>query len=147
MAKRKIIESQTNKILRTKAAPVEKIDKTILALLEDLTDTLKDVGGAGLSAPQVGISLRLAVIKKGAGFIHLINPIIVTSEGAQKCFEGCLSLPGVFSKVKRPAKVVVKALDEHGNTFYLKGEKKLACTLCHEIDHLEGVLIIDKAEL
>lgn len=146
MAKRKIIESQTDKILRTKAAAVEKIDKTILALLEDLSDTLKGVGGAGLSAPQVGIPLRLAVIKKGAGFIHLINPIIVVSEGSQNCFEGCLSLPGVFGKVKRPAKVVVKALDEHGNPFHLKGEKKLACTLCHEIDHLEGILFIDKAE-
>lgn len=145
MAKRNIIKSQTDEILRKKAASIEKIDKKILALLEDLSDTLNDVGGVGLSAPQVGISLRLIVIKKGAGLIHLINPVIVTAEGMQTCSEGCLSLPGIFGKVKRPAKVVVTALDEHGKALELEGRNKLACALCHEIDHLEGILFIDKA--
>jgi len=87
---------------------------------------------------------RLAVIDDGTGLIKLINPVITEADGEQQEFEGCLSIPGFYGRVKRPERVVVKALDENGEPFALEGTGLLARALCHEIDHLDGVLFIDK---
>ena len=144
MALRKIMNFQTDDILRKKARSVEKIDNRILTLLKDMAETMYNANGAGLAAPQVGILRRLVVIDDGTGLIKLINPTIVETDGEQQEIEGCLSIPGIYGRVKRPEKVIVKALDEPGQLFDLVGTGLLARALCHEIDHLDGVLFIDK---
>lgn len=132
-------------ILRKKCRLIEKIDDRILTLLNDMSDTLHDTeNGAAIAAPQVGILKRAVVIDMGKGTIYLVNPEIVESEGSQEVIEGCLSIPGKWGKLIRPAKVKVKALNEKGEEIILTGEGDLAKCLCHEIDHLDGVLFIDK---
>jgi peptide deformylase len=132
-------------ILRKKCRPVEKIDGRVLTLLKDMLDTLHNTdNGAAIAAPQVGILRRVIVIDMGEGTINLINPEIIEAEGTQEVVEGCLSIPGKWGKLMRPAKVRVKALDEKGNEFIITGEGDLAKCLCHEIDHLDGILFIDK---
>nr|WP_291958504.1 peptide deformylase [Mahella sp.] len=135
---------QTDDILRKKARTVEKIDNKILTLLKDMAETMYNSDGVGLAAPQVGILRRLIVIDDGTGLIKLINPIIIETAGEQREMEGCLSIPGIYGRVIRPEKVIVKALDENGQLFDLTGTGLLARALCHEIDHLDGVLFIDK---
>lgn len=132
-------------VLRKRARDVEGVSGRIQALLEDMAETMYRANGAGLAAPQVGILRRLVVIDIGTGLIKLINPVIVDAAGEQLETEGCLSIPGVYGKVKRPEKVVVKALDENGKLLVLKGTGLLARAFCHEIDHLDGILFIDKA--
>ncbi len=144
MALRNIMNYQTDDILRKRARVVESINSRILTLLEDMAETMYHADGAGLAAPQVGILRRLVVIDIGTGLIKLINPVIVEADGEQQELEGCLSIPGIYGKVKRPAKIVVRALDENGELFDLEGTELLARALCHEIDHLDGVLFIDK---
>lgn len=144
MALRNIMNYQTDDILRKKARAVESINSRIQSLLEDMAETMYHADGAGLAAPQVGILRRLVVIDIGAGLIKLINPVIVEADGEQQELEGCLSIPGIYGKVKRPEKVVVKALDETGKPLDLEGTGLLARALCHEIDHLDGMLFIDK---
>ncbi|KJJ68631.1 peptide deformylase [Clostridium sp. FS41] len=144
MALRNIMNYQTDEILRKKAKAVENVKSRIQSLLADMTETMYHADGAGLAAPQVGILRRLVVIDIGAGLIKLINPVIVEADGEQQEMEGCLSIPGIYGKVKRPEKVVVKALDENGKPFDLEGTGMLARALCHEIDHLNGILFIDK---
>lgn len=132
-------------ILRKKCRSIEKIDDRILTLLKDMSDTLHDTkNGAAIAAPQVGILKRAVVIDMGKGTIYLVNPEIVETEGSQEVIEGCLSIPGKWGKLIRPAKVKVKALNEKGEEIILTGEGDLAKCLCHEIDHLDGVLFIDK---
>jgi peptide deformylase len=132
-------------ILRKKCRLIEKIDDRILTLLQDMSDTLHDTeNGAAIAAPQVGVLKRAVVIDMGKGTIYLVNPEIVESEGSQEVIEGCLSIPGKWGKLIRPAKVKVKALNEKGEEIILTGEGDLAKCLCHEIDHLDGVLFIDK---
>ena len=116
-------------------------------LIEDMLDTMYDVSGVGLAAPQVGILRRIVVIDispEGDSPIILINPEIVESSGEQVGDEGCLSVPGKTGEVKRPNYVVVKALDENMNEITVTGEELLARALCHEIDHLNGELYVDK---
>ena len=144
MALRNIMNYQTDEILRKKAKAVENVKSRIQSLLADMTETMYHADGAGLAAPQVGILRRLVVIDIGAGLIKLINPVIVEADGEQQEMEGCLSIPGIYGKVKPPEKVVVKALDENGKPFDLEGTGMLARALCHEIDHLNGILFIDK---
>lgn len=144
MALRKIMNYQADDILRKKSRVVENINIRIRSLLEDMAETMYHANGAGLAAPQVGILRRLVVIDIGDKLINLINPVIVEVAGEQQELEGCLSIPGVYGEVKRPAKVVVKALDKNGKAFDLEGTGLLARALCHEIDHLDGVLFIDK---
>lgn len=144
MALRNIMNYQTDEFLRKKAKAVENVNSRIQSLLADMTETMYHADGAGLAAPQVGILRRLVVIDIGAGLIKLINPVIVEADGEQQEMEGCLSIPGIYGKVKRPEKVVVKALDENGKPFDLEGTGMLARALCHEIDHLNGILFIDK---
>lgn len=132
-------------ILRKRCRLIEKIDDRILTLLKDMSDTLHNTeNGAAIAAPQVGILKRAVVIDMGKGTLYLVNPEIVESEGSQEVIEGCLSIPGKWGKLIRPAKVKVKALNEKGEEIILTGEGDLAKCLCHEIDHLDGVLFIDK---
>jgi peptide deformylase len=144
MALRNIMNYQTDDILRKKTRAVEGVNNRILTLLEDMAETMYHADGAGLAAPQVGILRRLIVIDVGTGLIKLINPVIMEADGEQQELEGCLSIPGIYGKVKRPERVVVKALDENGKPIALEGTGLLARALCHEIDHLDGILFIDK---
>lgn len=131
-------------ILRKKSKEVKVVDNRIRQILNDMADTMYNTeNGAGLAAPQVGILKRLVVIDMGQGLIKLVNPKIIKCSGEQEVVEGCLSVPNVFGKLKRPAKVTIEALNEQGNKIILKGTKDLAKCFCHEIDHLEGILFTD----
>lgn len=131
-------------VLRKKCRIVEEIDDRILVLLDDMADTLYDSNGVGLAAPQVGVLKRIAVIDVGDGLIELINPEIIAQSGVQDGAEGCLSVPGKYGNVKRPKKVTVRATDRNGNEFEITGEDLLARAFCHELDHLDGVVFVDK---
>lgn len=134
-------------ILRKKSRTVEKIDDKILSLLKDMADTMySSENGAGLAAPQVGILKRLVVIDMGQGLINLVNPEIVEAEGTHEVIEGCLSVPGKWGKLERPEKVIIKALNERGEEVTMTGTGALGKCLCHEIDHLDGILFIDKVK-
>ncbi|MBP2666342.1 MAG: def3 [Firmicutes bacterium] len=133
-----------DQVLRAKSQPVNKVDDEIRMLLQDMADTMYFLNGVGLSAPQVGLSKRVAVVDIGAGLIKLVNPIIVEATGEQLDLEGCLSIPGMSGVVQRPEKVVVQALNEHGEFVELTGTGLAARAFCHEIDHLDGILFIDK---
>lgn len=131
-------------ILRKKCRTVEKIDEKIITLLDDMADTLYEAEGVGLAAPQVGVLKRIALVDVGDGLIELINPEIIHTEGLQIADEGCLSVPGKYGKVERPKVVTVRATDRNGNEFEITGEDLLARAFCHEIDHLDGVVFVDK---
>ena len=133
-----------DEVLRKKCRVVEKIDDRILVLLDDMADTLYDSNGVGLAAPQVGVLKRIAVIDVGDGLIELINPEIIAQSGVQDGAEGCLSVPGKYGNVKRPKKVTVRATDRNGDEFEITGEDLLARAFCHELDHLDGVVFVDK---
>ena len=143
MALRQIILFD-DEILRKKSKEVEVIDEKIKEILDDMANTMYNAGnGAGLAAPQVGILKKLVVIDMGQGLIKLVNPKIIKQEGKQQVIEGCLSLPNIFGKLIRPAKVTVQALDENGKEIIITGTGDFAKCLCHEIDHLDGVLFTD----
>ena len=144
MALRNITNYKIHDILRKKSKYVFKIDKRILMILDDMAETMYSANGVGLAAPQVGILKRLVVIDIGEGLIKLINPEIVEKEGEQQDFEGCLSVPEASGEVIRPNRVRVKALNENGINVELEGIGFLSRALCHEIDHLDGILFIDK---
>lgn len=133
-------------ILRKKCRNVEKIDDRILTLLDDMADTMNEANGVGLAAPQVGILKRVVVIDVGDGLIELINPVIIDKTGSATELEGCLSVPGKWGTVTRPQKVTVRALDRNGNEFEITGDGMLAKAFCHEIDHLDGIVFVDKVE-
>ncbi|CCJ34182.1 MULTISPECIES: peptide deformylase [Caloramator] len=133
-------------VLRKISKPVEKIDNKILTLIDDMVDTMYEANGVGLAAPQVGILKRIIVVDVGEGLYKLINPEIVFEEGEQVDEEGCLSIPNRSGTVKRPKKVKVKALNERGEEVILDAEDLFARAICHEIDHLNGVLYIDRIE-
>lgn len=143
MAVRKILRIG-DEALRRRARPVDKIDKRIHTLLDDMAQTMYEAEGAGLAAPQVGILRRVVVIDVGEGLIEMINPEILSCEGEQINAEGCLSVPGRRGTVKRPEKVVVRALNRDGRAFEMDGEGYLAVAVSHELDHLDGVLYVDK---
>lgn len=131
-------------ILRKKSKIVKAVDEKILELLEDMAETMYQEDGVGLAAPQIGILKRLVVIDVGEGLIKLINPVIIEANGEQQGIEGCLSVPGVSGEVIRPQKVRIGAQNEKGEYIELEGEDLLARAFCHELDHLEGILFIDK---
>lgn len=137
-----------DKNLQRVSRNVEKIDDDIKNLINDLRDTLRAAPGIGLAAPQIGALKKVVIIdmKDGSSEIVLINPKIVKKSGKEKNSEGCLSYPGFEGIVERPKRVVVKALNINGEEIEVKGEGLLARALCHEIDHLDGVLYIDKAK-
>jgi peptide deformylase len=139
------IRKSGDEVLRKIARKVEAIDDRTLTLLDDMYETMKKSEGVGLAAPQVGILRRIVVIDIGEGLIELINPVIVYESGEQLEEEGCLSVPGIRGTVKRPAKVIVRAMNRKGETFEMTGTELLAIAFSHEIDHLNGILFIDKA--
>lgn len=138
------IRLEGEEVLRKKSKEVTEINERTITLINDMIETMYKADGVGLAAPQVGILKKIVVIDVGEGPIVLINPEIIKYEGSQIDFEGCLSVPGKQGKVDRPNKVTVKALNEKGEGFELEGEGLLARAFCHEIDHLNGVLFIDK---
>ena len=140
------IRKDNDEILRKISKKVEVIDDRILTLLDDMKDTMYKAEGVGLAAPQVGVLRRVAVVDVGEGLIELINPVIVYEGGEQIDEEGCLSLPGKSGCVRRPETVIVRAMNRKGETFELKGSGFLARAICHEIDHLNGILFTDKLE-
>ena len=144
MAIRKIVEMGQDDILRKHARKVDKFDKRLAVLLDDMADTMYHADGVGLAAPQVGILKRCVVLDVGEGLIELVNPEILWTEGEVVDVEGCLSVPGRRGPVKRPEKVRVRAQDRKGNPIEVEGEGLLAVCLCHELDHLDGVLYVDK---
>ncbi|WP_304339902.1 peptide deformylase [Metaclostridioides mangenotii] len=133
--------------LRKKSRKVEKIDDRILQLLDDMAETMYGAEyGGGLAAPQVGILKRIIVIDLGEGLIELINPEIIESSGEQIGPESCLSVQGKSGKVKRPMYVKVRGLNREGLEIEYEAEGLLARAFCHETDHLDGVLYVDKIE-
>ncbi|MBQ3408434.1 MAG: peptide deformylase [Clostridia bacterium] len=145
MAIRKV-RLEDDEILRKKCRTVEVVDEKIKELVQDMIDTMHDQDGVGLAAPQVGILKRVVVIDvyDDNGPYVLINPEIIKEKGEQEVDEGCLSFPNKFAKVIRPAEVTVKALDINGKEYKLKGKGLLAQAISHEVDHLNGILFVDK---
>lgn len=142
------IRVEGDEILRKKCRNVEKIDERILTLLDDMKETMYHANGIGLAAPQVGILKRVVVIDigdDGPGYLELINPEITAMDGLQSSVEGCLSVPGRYGEVPRPQKVVVSYIDRNGDGYELIGDGLLATCLCHELDHLDGNLFVDRA--
>lgn len=140
---REIGDSVLTKVSRE----VKDVDKRLLVLIEDMLDTLYDSQGVGLAAPQIGVLKRLVVIdisEEGNDPIILINPEIIATDGCQIGDEGCLSVPGKVGTVERPNYVKVKAYDKKMKEFSLEGTELLARAICHEIDHLDGILYVDK---
>jgi len=132
-------------VLRKTCRPVEEITPRVLTLLDDMIETMRAANGVGLAAPQVGILRRIAVVEVEEGEIYeLINPKIVASAGEQEGAEGCLSVPGRYGLVTRPKHVTVRALNRKGEEYEITAHDFLARAFCHEIDHLDGKLYIDK---
>ena len=143
MALRKIRE-EGEECLRCVCKEVVEITPHIKDLIEDLIDTMYEADGVGLAAPQVGVRKRIAVVDVGEGPIVLINPVVVSSEGEQTGNEGCLSVPGKCGIVTRPMKVKVKTMTPEMTYEEIEGEGLLARAMLHEMDHLDGILYIDK---
>lgn len=143
----KTIRQIPDPILRRKTRRVLKLDKSVLELVEDMMDTLEKSDGAGLAAPQIGVSLRVAVLwMPEEEPFAIINPEVVKRIGEREVEEGCLSLPGYQGKIKRSVSVTVKCLDIEGKPLRIRAKELLAQALEHEIDHLNGVLYIDHLE-
>jgi len=133
-----------DKVLRQKAKKVSGIDASIQRLIDDMIETMQSANGVGLAAPQVGVSLCIAVLQMPDEEPRaIINPEITRRRGEQEVTEGCLSVPGYFGELKRSAEVKVKGMDRHGKKIKIKGLGLLAEALEHETDHLDGVLYID----
>lgn len=145
MAVRKIVKMGDD-LLRKKCKTVTVFDHKLAELLDDMKETMYEFDGMGLAAPQVGVLKRIVVMDVNNMFLELINPEIIKVEGEDFEHESCLSCGKLRELVKRPMKVTVKAQDRLGYEFVVTGEKWLARCLCHEIDHLDGILFFDKAE-
>lgn len=140
------IREDGDEILRKKSREVEVVDDKIREILEDMVETMHKYNGVGLAAPQIGLLKRLIVIDlyDDKGPIKLVNPEIIKEKGTQEVEEGCLSFPNKFAKIIRPEEVTVKALNENGKTVKISAKGLLAQALSHEIDHLNGILFVDK---
>ncbi len=145
MAIRNILQDG-DETLRKRSRKVEKFDRRLHQLLDDMAETMRGANGVGLAAPQVGVLRRVVIIDDGDGLRELVNPVITCREGTQEEVEGCLSCPGLAGIVRRPARVVAEAFDRHGKPFTIQGEELLARAICHELDHLEGILFTDIAQ-
>lgn len=143
MADRKVV-MMGDELLRKKSKPVRVFDEYLWNLLDDMKDTMHHKNGMGLAAVQVGILKRVIIIEANNMFVELINPVITKECGEDVEEEGCLSVETMTGLVKRPMEVTVTAQDRYGYNFTITGEKYLARVLCHEIDHLDGVLFVDK---
>ncbi|MBE6663405.1 MAG: peptide deformylase [Ruminococcaceae bacterium] len=145
MAVLKIVtDKDDEEFLRKKSREVTEITPRIKTLLDDMIETMRAANGCGLAAVQVGVLRRIVVIETEEGLFEFINPVIVRKTGTQEGAEGCLSLPGKWGLTKRPKCVTVRALDRDGNEFEVTGCDLLAKAMCHEIDHLDGIIYTDK---
>ena len=135
-----------DEILKKKSREVEVINEKILTLIDDMIETMHKYNGVGLAAVQVGILKRIVVIDlyDGNGPLIMINPVIIETKGEAEVEEGCLSFPNKFAKVKRPEKVTADFIDIEGNTIRVKAKELLAQAICHEVDHLNGEVFVDK---
>lgn len=132
-------------VLREKATPVQSVNGNVIRLLANMADTMYAYKGVGLAAPQIGVSKRLVVADIGDGLLELINPEILRATGREWGKEGCLSLPGLWGEVDRATEIVVRCLDKKGMEMRFRATGFLARVLQHEIDHLDGILFIDRA--
>ena len=138
------IRKQGDDILSKVCKPVAKFDNKLAILLDDMYETMQKYEGVGLAAPQVGIIKRIVVIDVGEGPVEMINPEIIETSGSQNGPEGCLSVPGTYGEVERPMYVKAKAQDRNGRWFEIEGEELLARAICHECEHLDGHLFLEK---
>lgn len=143
------IRKYPDEILKKKASPITAIDRNIQKLIDDMIETMYKANGVGLAAPQVGVSKRLIVVdtssrEENQSLVVLINPKIINSEGEILSEEGCLSLPGFTTRLKRKEKILVKGLDRNGKEIEIYAEGLFSRALQHEIDHLDGILLIDR---
>lgn len=145
MAIRNIV-TKGDDILRKTCRTQLQFDDKLATILDDMRETMYKAEGVGLAAPQVGILRRFCIIDVGDGIIELINPVIMEKSGIQIGNEGCLSLPGEYAEVERPNYVKVRAQDRFGNNFVVEGTELKARALCHEIDHLDGILYTDRVK-
>lgn len=145
MALRNIL-TEEDPTLRKVSRPVTKFDDRLHELLDDMAETLEDARGVGLAAPQVGILRRVVVVDVGEEILELINPEIISQSGEQTGMEGCLSVPGKYGIVTRPNVVKVRAQDRFGEWYEAEGEELIARAFCHELEHLDGHLYVDKVE-
>ena len=126
--------------------PVTSFDSKLHKLLDDMAETMQDANGVGLAAPQVGILRRVVVVDLGDEILELVNPTLVETDGEQVGAEGCLSVPGKYGLVKRPAYAKVRAQDRDGEWFEVEGEEIIARCFCHELDHLDGIVYTEVME-
>lgn len=146
MALRTII-TEGDPVLNKVCRPVEKFDDRLHVLIDDMRETLAVSNGVGLAAPQVGILRRVVLVMDAEeNVIELVNPSIISREGEQDGLEGCLSVPGKYGFVTRPMKVTVRAQDRDGAFFEVSGEELTARCFCHELDHLDGHLFVERAD-
>ena len=146
MALRKIL-TQGDPALAKTCRPVEKFDRKLHWLLDDMKETLANAGGVGLAAPQIGILRRVVVVEDAEeNMIELVNPVIVEQSGEQEGWEGCLSVPGKYGWVERPNVVTVRAQDREGKPFEVTGEELVARCFCHELEHMDGHLFVEHAD-
>ena len=134
-----------DEVLRQRCFEVENFDESLCRLLDDMKDTVKKEQGAGLAAPQVGVLRRVVVVDVEEGYFEFVNPVITSQKGEQSDWEGCLSVRGKSGIVSRPMKVTLAYQDRYGEKHVLKAKGFFARAICHELDHLDGVLYIDKA--
>lgn len=135
-----------DEVLKEQSREVTAFDNRLATLIEDMTETMRRQNGVGLAAPQVGILKRVAVVDVGNGVIEMVNPVVIKESGTQVDNEGCLSIPGESAQILRPYKVTVSAFDRNGQKYTVKAEGYEARAICHEIDHLNGILYIDRID-
>ena len=145
MAIRNIVEYGDD-VLRKVCRTQLKFDERLHQVLDDMAQTMYAADGVGLAAPQVGILRRYCVVDVGDGLIELVNPVLVSSDGEQTGSEGCLSLPGKFGDVTRPLNIKVRAQDRNGKNFTVEATELKARAILHEMDHLDGILYIDRVK-
>jgi peptide deformylase len=145
MARRQV-RKEGDEILKKKCKPVKEINPTIIELLDDMKQTLTELDAVGIAAPQVGTLRRIVVIDFEDEIYEMINPEILVSEGNQVCSEACLSVPGRCGDVERPFNITVKAQNREGEEYTVHADDFLTSVMCHEIDHLDGILFLDKAK-
>ena len=143
---RKFVVQTGDPVLRQRCSEVKKFDSELAALLADMKETVRAESGAGLAAPQIGVPLRVVVVDVEEGFFELVNPVIVATKGEQRGAEGCLSVKGKQGVVVRPDKVKLEYRDRQGRKHKLTATGFFARAVCHECDHLDGILYVDKAE-
>lgn len=143
---RRYVVQVGDEVLRKKCEEVKSFNNELWTLLDDMKQTVRAENGAGLAAPQIGVAVRVVVIDVEEGFFELVNPVIVAQKGEQRGPEGCLSVKGKQGTVIRPHKVKVEYRDRTGKKHKLTAEGFFARAVCHELDHLDGILYIDKAE-